>query len=320
MKHSTVFYLTEAEFTESDYSRFHEQCNPIRSKSLKEYIASLGKMEFHVAGLLTLPPDELIADPEFRKHVRKLGQEWPSYWAFLRINPPCLFYHLATQCQTVTMLADDKHNTCRLLLPVDEVISSILLFYRASVIEATACSVPWVVLVGRLWDILQSLHINLFNRSDAEITWEHPMPYVHVVTMDEVQRADVSSLKRLFAAAITDCKTASAMRGSIQLRLDETTVNAGGPELRNWAIKAITDLPDCAFLLTRDERGILLLLRLTIPDNTDLQRLEPTELFHHLALHFPTLVELEKQVGNSEIHAVGTLRQIFKLLGYDFCK
>lgn len=316
---SNVFFLTEAELDDLDFGRFHSECNPSRHRNSQDYIARLGQIELHAAGLVALPPDELIPHPAFKVYVRQIVKEWPGYWLFLKLDPPYLMYHLAAVCEHVLITSDEKDGTYRFSIPAEELIGVLLSQYGSTVVEASSCGVPWAVVVGRLWDVLASLNIELFSLVEPEPAIEHEMPYVHVVTAEEIRSGDVSRIRHLFAAAAIDSKTARVMRGSIQLWYAENSKSIAAPELKAWAGRILTEVPSCLFLLTLGDQGLCPLLKLLIPENPKLDRLEVTDLFHILMGCYPTLLTLEKLAGNCEAQAIGRLRAVYGQLGYAFC-
>ncbi len=319
MTYSNVFFLTEAELDDLDFSRFHEQCNPKRYRNCQAFIAELGQIELHAAGLIALPPDELVPNPAFRVYVRQLVKEWPGYWLFLKLDPPYLLYHLAALCEHVLITNDERDGSYRFSIPAEELIGILLSQYAATVEEATTCGVPWAVVVGRLWDVLESLNIRLFGLVDPELAINHELPYVHTVTEEEICNGDISKIRCLFAAATTDSKTARVMRGSIRLQYAHNSGLCDSAELKAWAGKILTELPACVFLLTLDEHGLIPLMKCFVPKNETVDRLEVTELFHCLMTSYPTLLELERFSGNGECDAIAHLRLVFKRLGYNFC-
>lgn len=319
MTHSKVFFLTEPELNNLDFSRFHEQSNPIRYRNCANFIAEIGQIELHVAGLIGLPPDELIPHPTFRIYVRQIVKEWPSYWLFLTLEPPYLLYHLAALCEHVLIANDDQDGSYRFSIPAEEVIALLLSQYGATVTEAASCGVPRAVVVVRLWDVLASLKIEMFSLAEPVSVKEHEIPYMHMVTAEEIRRGDISRVRRLFEAAIVDGHTASVMRGSIQLRYDGAAACIDSELLREWSGRVLTLLPESVFLLTLDDQGLIPLLKWFIPKNETLNRLEVVDLFGCLMACYPTLLKLEVIAGNGELHAITRLRSIFQRLGYVFC-
>lgn len=319
MTYSNVFFLTEAELDELDLSRFHDQCNPKRYRNCQAFIAELGQIELHAAGLIALPPDELVPDPAFRVYVRQLVKEWPGYWLFLKLDPPYLLYHLAALCEHVLITNDQRDGSYRFSIPAEELIGILLSQYTATVEEAATCGVPWAVVVGRLWDVLESLNIRLFSLLDPEPALNHDLPYVHVVTEEEIRCGDISRIRHLFAEATIDGHTIGVMRGSIQLHCTEQTANLDSTILRNWAGRVLTALPESIFLLTLDEHGLIPLMKCFVPKNETVDRLEVTELFHCLMGSYPKLLKLESLAGNGELQTIAHLRLVFKRLGYGFC-
>lgn len=319
MTNSNVFFLTEAELDDLDLSRFHEQCNPTRYRNCHNFIAELGRVELHAAGLIALPPDELIPNPTFRSYAKQLVNEWPTYWLFLRLDPPYALYHLAAQCQHVLITNNDADGSYCFSIPAEEIVALLLSQYHDAVAEASTCGVPCAVVVGRLWDVLKSLNIQLFSLVDPEPAINHELPYVHMVTTDEIHRADISKIRHLFAAATIDGHTVGVMRGSIQLRCTDQTSNIDSSVLQNWAGRILTELPECVFLLTLDEHGLVPLLKHFIQRNATVGRLEVVDLFHSLMGSYPTLVTLEKMAGKGETQAIARLRAVFGQVGYAFC-
>ncbi|HEY1173396.1 MAG TPA: hypothetical protein VGH19_18650 [Verrucomicrobiae bacterium] len=319
MTYSNVFFLTEAELDDLDLSRFHEQCNPTRYRNCHNFIAELGRVELHAAGLIALPPDELIPNPIFRVYVKQLVSEWPTYWLFLRLDPPYALYHLAAQCQHVLITNNDADGSYCFSIPAEEIVALLLSQYEGAVAEAAICGAPWAVVIGRLWDVLKSLNIQLFSLVEPELATEHELPYVHVVTEEEVCNGNISKLRSLFAAATSDTKTASVMRGSIRLQYADNSALRDAPGLKAWAGKILTELPESLFLLTLDEHGLIPLIKCFVPKNETVDRLEVTELFHCLMTSYPKLLELERFLGNGECGAIAHLRLVFKRLGYAFC-
>jgi hypothetical protein len=310
MTNSNVFFLTEAELDELDLSRFHDQCNPKRYRNCQAFIAELGQIELHAAGLIALPPDELVPEPAFRVYVRQLVKEWPGYWLFLKLDPPYLLYHLAALCEHVLIANDERDGSYRFSIPAEEIVGVLLSQYGATVTEAASCGVPWAVVVGRLW---------LFSLIDPEPASNHELPFVHIVKEEEICSGDISKIRCLFAAATVDCHTVGVMRGSIQLRHTEHTANIDSTILRNWAGRVLTELPESIYLLTLDDHGLIPLLEWFIPKNETVDRLEVTELFHCLMSGYPKLLKLESLAGNGEFQAIAHLRMVFRRLGYAFC-
>jgi hypothetical protein len=319
MTNSNVFFLTEAELDDLDFGRFHKQCNPARYGNCQAFIAELGQIELHAAGLIALPPDELVPNPAFRVYVRQLVKEWPGYWLFLKLDPPYLLYHLAALCEHVLITNDERDGSYRFSIPAEEIISVLLSQYAATVEEAATCGVPWAVVVGRLWDVLESLNIRLFSLLDPEPALNHELPYLHIATEEEIRSGDISKIRCLFAAATSDSKTARVMRGSIRLQYADNTALRDTPGIKAWAGKILAELPESLFLLTLDEHGLIPLIELLVPQNEAVHRLEVVELFHCLMASYPTLLELERFAGNGDCDAIARLRLVFKRLGYNFC-